>query len=285
MLPNFLVIGAIKSGTTSLYHYLAAHPQVYMSARKEPEFFAAEGTWHLGRDWYEAHFADVADQTAVGEASVIYTMYPLVSGVPERIAKTLCADDRLIYLVRDPIERMRSQYLYTRYPRRPNQTLISETRPVDVALRTNPVYLDCSRYAFQLEQYAPSFSKEQVLVLTSEELRADRSSAMRLAFEFLGVDPEFEDHTSDREYHRASDVWVPRQASRLVNRIPGYSTLNRKLPGGVRRVKSRFARTRRDPSKAEIDDELREELRERLRDDVAALRSWIARPFDGWGIA
>lgn len=285
MLPNFLVIGAMLSGTTSLYHYLSAHPDVFMPGIKELDFFGAERNWHLGTEWYEEQFARATSERAVGEASVNYTMYPLIGGVPERIAKTLGEDLRLIYLVRDPIERMRSQYLYFRYPKKRYDTFERERRPVDVALLQNSFYLDCSRYAFQLERYELFFPKEHVLVLTSEELRTDRRAAMRLAFEFLQVDPDFEDHVSDREYHRTEDVWVPRPAAELVNRVPGYAALNKRLPGGLKRLKSRFARTRRDPGKGEMSERVREELRARLRDDVTGLRTWIRRPFDGWGIA
>src|SRR5204863_2222453 len=85
MLPNFLIIGAQKSGTTSLYRYLQMHPDVFMPRNKEPDFFVAERNWPMGLDWYEAHFAAARDAIAIGEASTTYTMYPHYAGVPERV--------------------------------------------------------------------------------------------------------------------------------------------------------------------------------------------------------
>ena len=109
-LPNFIVIGAMKSGTTSLFHYLQAHPQVFMSPLKEVEFFVEEKNWRRGMDWYRAQFAGASPGAlAIGEASTAYTKYPEYPGVPERIASSL-PDARLIYILRDPIERIRSHY-------------------------------------------------------------------------------------------------------------------------------------------------------------------------------
>src|SRR3954463_6324498 len=86
MLPNFLIIGAMKGGTTSLYHYLRPHPEVFMPVTKELHFFVAEKNLLLGPGWYERRFRGAGDAIAVGEASTDYTKYPLYQGVPERIA-------------------------------------------------------------------------------------------------------------------------------------------------------------------------------------------------------
>ena len=82
MLPNFLVIGAAKAGTTSLYHYLRAHPQIYMSERKELNFFIEKDGWEKGQEWYEKQFERAGDAVAIGEASPNHSKYPLFPGVP-----------------------------------------------------------------------------------------------------------------------------------------------------------------------------------------------------------
>ena len=82
-LPTFLVIGAMKAGTTSLYHYLRDHPQVFMPETKEVNFFNPRRNWHRGMTWYEEQFSAAPPGTvAVGEASTSYTKYPEVDGVP-----------------------------------------------------------------------------------------------------------------------------------------------------------------------------------------------------------
>src|SRR4051812_36073420 len=101
-LPTFLVIGAAKSGTTSLHSYLDLHPRVAMSEPKEPSFFNRED-WEIRRDWYESLFDPAAEVR--GESSTAYTRYPIVRGAPERI-RALVPDAKLVYVVRDPIDRL-----------------------------------------------------------------------------------------------------------------------------------------------------------------------------------
>lgn len=110
MLPNFLIIGARKAGTTSMYYYLQAHPQVYMSPEKELKFFVPEKNWTRGVAWYEQYFDEAGDAIAIGEASPSYTRYPRSRGIPALIAEVL-PKARLIYLVRHPVDRMVSHYL------------------------------------------------------------------------------------------------------------------------------------------------------------------------------
>src|SRR3954451_85173 len=108
-LPNVVVIGGLKCGTTSLHHYLNLHPQIEMSRPKELNFFVAELNWPLGTEWYASHFSR---QAPVGvESSPRYTSRPRFEGVAERIRSVL-GEVRLIYVVRGPIDRMLSHYLH-----------------------------------------------------------------------------------------------------------------------------------------------------------------------------
>jgi hypothetical protein len=197
-LPNFLVIGAMKAGTTSLYHYLKVHPQVFMSPTKELDFFVEELNWARGLDWYKRQFEYAThDRVALGEASTSYTMYPHYQGVPERISKNL-PEVRLIYVVRSPIDRIRSQYQH-------NVITGTERRSIDEAVFENPVYINCSRYAFQIEQYLEYFSRERLLIITSERLDRDRLASTRRIFEFLGVDPGFVPPNLSRDFYRSGE--------------------------------------------------------------------------------
>src|SRR5207244_732601 len=109
VLPNFLMIGSMKAGTTSLYEYLRTHPQVFMSERKELDYFTTGIDRGLDRDWYEGCFERADGARAVGEASTGYTKFPTHRDVAARVA-ALLPDVRLIYMIRNPIERMRSQW-------------------------------------------------------------------------------------------------------------------------------------------------------------------------------
>jgi hypothetical protein len=106
-LPNFLIVGAMKSGTTSLARYLGAHPQAYVAPEKEINFFERGYVWNRGVDWYASRFEGAGDALAVGEASPSYMYWPTAI---ERMASVV-PDARLIALLRDPVERAYSHYL------------------------------------------------------------------------------------------------------------------------------------------------------------------------------
>ena len=101
----------MKSGTSSLRDYLRDHPEVFIPPEEELHYFVEGINWKQGLDWYRARFADAGDAIAVGEKSPTYTMHPEHPGVPERIA-ALLPEVRLIYVVRHPIERIKSHYVH-----------------------------------------------------------------------------------------------------------------------------------------------------------------------------
>jgi hypothetical protein len=285
-LPTFLLIGAMKAGTTSLYHYLNAHPQVVTSRYKAPEFFVEESNWHRGIDWYRRQFPAVGpDILAIGEASNVYTKYPRYRGVPERIAAHL-PDVRLVYAVREPVARIRSHY----------QTRVaegSETAPFAEAVFADPIYLHYSRYALQMEQYLEHFPREQLLVITSEDLRTSRENTMRKVYEFIRVDPNFTSSELDRDFYRTKDravrspIPLPIRKA-LKRRFPAtrrYKELENNTLGRVRRITGRNGGRTGPPEPVIIANEVRERIVAELRPDVCRLREYMGSDFDGWGIA
>jgi len=108
-LPTFVIIGAAKCGTTSLAQQLSQHPEVFMAADKEPNFFIEQLTWSKGLDWYRSLFADAGQAKAVGEASTMYSDFPESAGAAARMAGVI-PDAKLVYVVREPIARMKSLY-------------------------------------------------------------------------------------------------------------------------------------------------------------------------------
>jgi hypothetical protein len=286
-LPTFIVIGAMKAGTTSLYHYLRNHPQIFMPKVKELDFFAAESNWSRGLDWYRQQFSGAVDAPARGEASTLYTKYPQYDGVPERIAGVV-PGVRLVYLVRDPIVRMRSHYQH-------RVALGAETAPPEVALLENPIYLAYSRYAMQLERYLEHFPREQLHVVTSEALRGDRTTAVQGVYEFLQVDPTLAPAALGTEFYRTAHrrsyppaVYAARQF--LKHHVPQAKRAKELVDSVVgRRAGSGPAGSAGGSSPAPSADlisaRLHEQLADLLRDDVARLRPYMAPGFDGWGLA
>ncbi len=282
MLPTFLVIGAMKSGTTSLYRYLQAHPDVYMSEEKELNFFTGGQNWERGVAWYKARFEKAGSATAIGEASTNYTKYPQFPGVPERIAGLL-PDVRLIYIIRNPIERVRSAYLHAVIKG-------NDPRPIEQAIQESPQYVDTSRYAMQIDRYMEYVPREQLLILMTDDLQAKRDQTMQQVFRFIGVEDGWQNPNLDREYHQtAQKARRPRALVTAARRLPGYqavvSASRRRYPALWRRGRELMTRTIVDQDVAEISAEAREQLQEMLRDDVRRLRTYLGEDFHGWSIA
>ena len=280
-LPNVVVIGGLKCGTTSLHHYLNAHPEIEMSRPKELNFFVEELNWGLGVNWYRSHFTGTAPVR--GETSPHYTNRPFFEGVAERMAATLPEEARLIYMVRHPIDRVLSHYLHNLgggYDERPLEEALADERSS---------YVQRSRYAFQLEPYLEAFGTDRVLVITREELARERVETMRRVFAFVGVDPSFRSEDFEREWETGSGK--TKGGFRLMDRavrLPGLRALDRnfdRLPERLRWLVERIVHDpeRGEAPKPELPPALRERLAELFRPEVERLESIVGRPL-GWDL-
>ena len=267
-LPNMIVIGAAKSGTTSLHRYLSSHPEIQMPDVKELRFFQDPRCLERLDDY--SRFFD-AGAPVRGEATPAYTAYPLVPGVPERIREAI-PGAKLIYVVREPAERAIAAYAEARVWEK-------ERRSADEALSDldNPynAYLAESRYATQLERYLALFPREQILVVSQGDLLERRSEILRRVFRFLGVDEEF---TSPR----FEEVANTRQQKRRRNRV-GRMLRSSPLMEVVLRIPKRpralLLRPLRPlmsrPLEVTIDPGVRGRLEDALEGEIGALTAMI----------
>ena len=275
MLPNVIVIGAERCGTTSLHSYLGSHPQVFMSRKKELEFFVAERNWRRGLRWYERQFR--TDAPVRGESSPAYTAYPLFAGVPARLA-ALVPDAKLLYLVRDPVERTISALHLARalgLDHRPPAEAFSD-------LDESP-YVARSRYAAQLEQYLAHFPAQAIAVVDSGELSSRRDETMRRIFRFLDVDESFwspameiERNTARRRRRNVAGRTLWRVGRRL--RVPHMFTIVRRAPGWAGLpLTSPLSPTVLGP-------DLRRRLESALAEDAERFRTLTGMRFDSWSV-
>jgi len=185
-LPNFLVIGAPKAGTTSLHLHLRAHPQVFMPELKEPRFFGYEGEGERlkfpirTREEYEALFAPVTQETAIGEATPHYLVYPHAAA---RI-HALIPGARLIASLRDPVERS-----YSVYQMNLRNKGVNAGVPFRDAIRNDANLRET--YGAMLARYFALFPREQIRVILLEDLDKAPQATMRALYGFLGVDADF----------------------------------------------------------------------------------------------
>lgn len=207
-LPHFLVIGAHKSGTTSLFYYMIQHPQIAKSLRKMIDFF--DGGLNPSVDayantplWYRAHFPftrSLGNRSVTGEASPTYMFSPLAPG---RIF-SLIPSVKLIAILRNPTERAISHYFHERRGHREPlpimEALQEEEKRTEVAWRSNDfkthevIYCSYKRrglYKEQLDRYFQYFSADQFLILSSEDFSHEPANTISKVFDFLGVDPDF----------------------------------------------------------------------------------------------
>lgn len=204
-LPDFLIIGAQRGGTTSLYRYLSGHPDVVAAWRKEVHFF---DRYHgKGLDWYRAHFPSLDDTRVVGEASPSYLFHP---SAPER-ARATVPGAKVIALLRNPVDRAYSHYQMK--VRKGIETLsfaeavarererLAEDDPTGTTWR-HYSYVARGEYAEQLARWLARFPREQLLVLKSEEFFQHPEGVLHQTLSHLGLPawspPGF------RPYHRSS---------------------------------------------------------------------------------
>jgi hypothetical protein len=274
-LPNLIVIGAQKCGTSSLHNYLAVHPQISMSRIKEINFFNDDAKWAYGPEWYARHFEPGEVR---GESSPAYTFLPESMGTAERMHR-LVPDARLIYLVRDPVERIRSNYIHMR-------ALELESRPFgEAATDPDGIYVNHTRYATQLQPFIELFGRERLLIASQEKLFSERADTMRRIFGFLGVDESFESPEFERIWGRSEGKGkvyssLARAAAALQTRGL-FPTLPRNIRWRIQKV------IRADPSAREstavmATDDVSERIAELLGDEVERLRAIAGDRFAEW---
>jgi Sulfotransferase domain len=265
-LPNFVIIGAMRSGSTSLYKYLQVHPEVFMP-RKEIHFF--DRRWDRGLDWYRSRFDGWAGQPAVGEATPTYLAEPVAI---DRMAATI-PGARLVAVIRDPVDRAYSHYWMERARRREPRTfeeaVADELAGVTVDDRSD--YLGMGRYLAQLEAVCVRFPRHQLDVVVFDDLRDRPDATYAELCRFLAIDDGFTPpHLGDRVNRFVA--FRSMRVRGLRRRLPKTLRIGR-IVGKLNAIEGGY------PAMAEA---TRTELRRHFAPDNAALAAWLGRDLPGW---
>ena len=289
-LPDFIVVGAAKAGTTALYWYLADHPQVFMSRVKETNYFAygRDEGGHLlygdpelhhfpirTIDAYERSFEGAGDARAVGEASPIYLECPQSAG---RIRNTI-PGARIICGLRDPVDRAYSDYLMYLRSRGHRLDAARELTPSAAWARPDSHWMQISMYHEALRRYFDMFPAERIYVFLFDDLKADQAALVRDIYRFLGADDGF-----------VPDFGTPHNvggmpASMLLERVLTSDPLRRAIDPWIPKRAADWARrtrTRNLRRAHPLPNELAKELRERFRDDIGKTAELIGRDLSLW---
>jgi hypothetical protein len=284
--PDFYIVGHHKSGTTALYEMLKQHPQIYMPALKEPRFFAPDLSALLGPNgslpstWeeYLALFAEAAPEQRRGEASPSY----LRSGVAARLIARARPDARIIAILREPSDFVRSLHLHLLkegVEREPDLRTAVAHEAIDRDGRRVLRYSDHVRYVEQLRRFHAAFPREQVMVLIYDDFRADNVGTVRSVLRFLEVDDDFTATAVDvnpsvrvrsqRMRRAVGAVAAGRGPGRALRRLTPSASARRRLRALARRLV--YARP------APVDAGVLGELRRRFKGEVVALSDYLHR--------
>ena len=309
-LPNFFIVGAMKSGTTSLYEYLCQHPEIFMSPVKEPSYFVWAGMddqnklymlnkrhekvgthyWQAirTRKQYEHLFRKARNETAIGEASTWYLPAPYV---PERIYHE-APDAKIIAVLRDPVARAYSAYTYqVSYDLEPSSTFRGAIEDELSGHRDDWLYgwryLYCGMYADQIERYLDVFGANNVLLLRFEELKHHPRVILKRIFRFLDIkdDYDFEDIAPRNPTISPNKGWAKSVISILINQNVLKDELKRFVPITARhKIKSRILEIvkrggAKPPAISEADADF---LRQAFRGQISKLEAITGWDLDEW---
>lgn len=291
-LPNFLIIGAAKGGTTSLYHYLDQHPQIYMSPVKEPRFFALEGeelnfqnpdkainqTSITSLSEYYKLFGDVTDETAVGEASPLY-LYS--SKAVERIAHYV-PDAKLIAVLRNPVDRAYSCYkhLIALEPFSFADALKEEENRIQKNWAHLWHYQRAGYYYEQLKRYFERFDKAQIRVYLFDNLKNRPLEVVQDTLSFLEVDPSF---VPDLAYKNVSNNPKVKFLQNILNgKNSVRSSLKQVLPSPLRTSAASRIRSWNSKDFPPIEHDVRARLTEGYKEDILNLQQLIGQDLSHW---
>lgn len=243
---------------------------------KEMSYFWRDD-WRDRRGWYESHF-EVAEPVR-GEATPAYSQFSYHPNVPRRISE-LVPDVRLIYLVRDPVERILSHWVQLRADGDPTPF----ARYMEQYDRADNRIVCPSRYYTQIKQYLSYFSPDQLCVVDQHDLRANRREALKRVFRFVGVDEGFDSPALSVERNTRSDKYGPRRITMSLWDSPVHSAMG-VFPVSVRRrLNRRMERLFNAPIRETpvLDPAMRQRLEDHLRPEMEALREFTGQSFATW---
>ena len=295
-LPNFLIIGAAKSGTTALHSYLRQHPDVYMPEKKELSYFShsitapAINKLYLEEEIksleeYICYFSDATTEKAIGEASPMYLYFEIAS---VRI-NSLIPDCKIIAILRNPIERAYSAYLHAvRDWREPAkdfyEALDLEKNRINEGWSILYHYVNAGLYSHQLERYYEIFPSEKILVLLYDDLLSDPKMVFNDIFSFLGVDQNFFPDTAhhpnvsgkikSQNFHSFMErFFIYDNPIKAISRIIIPKKIRQTAMSSLRSI---------NMEKQKIPDEFRQFLRPKFLNEINSLQQILGRDLSEW---
>lgn len=311
ILPTFIVVGANKGGTTSIYHYLKQHKQVYLSPIKEPHFFSQDIDINLFKkefahnklqdiekyvsgdmkeeyhaafirdiEQYKKLFSRVQDQKAIGELSTSY----LYSKVAAKEIKTLLPDCKIIICLRNPFERAYSHYRMNLWTGNSNEfdfykALIEDFNHTPKVWGNAHLYTEIGLYYEQVKRYLDVFGKENVKIIFTEDMKKNAPQVIKELYEFIGVDSSFIPDTSTRY----NEVFTPKykNITWFLNKSGIRPLMKRLSPQFLKNIVVKvFYKGKGE--KGEIPENAKQFMKEKFSDDISKLSLLLNKDLSNW---
>lgn len=296
-LPNFLIVGTAKCGTTSVHRYLKQHPQIYMSAHKEPMFMVSEvyeklskndPRYHISEEHtvfafnnYENLFKDVKDEIAIGEASTPY-LYHYQHSIPK--IKKLLGDVKIIIFLRNPVDRAYSAYKHFVKETSDKDSFEQFLDKEEDRVRENWDILTFPKglgfYYRQVKAFQDNFSRVKVYLL--DDLHAHPNETLEDIYNFLEVDPSYKSDTNT-EYNKSNIT-----GNRLLGSILSGDNILKDIARPVLRTllpeggTARLTEYLRNKNKKKMKPGTRKHLIELFREDILKLQELLGRDLSKW---
>lgn len=299
-LPDFLIIGSPKCGTTSLHYYLDDHPEIFMPKQKELHYFTAEKLLSLNNgsgdksvnqfhvkdfEKYQKHFSKSTSQSRIlGEVSPSYINYPEI--IPT-IKKKLGTNIKIVIILRDPIERAFSNYLHLVREKREElsfyDALNTEEQRKEKGYSDFWYYKWNSLYACKVKKYFKAF--DQVYVMTNEDLQNQTLKSIQNLYQFLGVESRYEPKNLLKKYNPGGlyDDNILTQLIFRQSKLRNFIKQNIPITAGMKNIKQKLLKTYEKP-KPKIDLKAENLLIEYFKNDIKQLKNEVDLDFQYWNV-
>lgn len=277
MMRFCIILGAMKAGTTSLFNYLAQHPEIAPCKEKEPSFFSHH--YKKGLNWYLSLWkGENTENKILLEASTNYTKFPSFPKSSGNIADFSNKHDvsiKFIYVMRNPIKRIESQYTYA-YARWTDQ-------PLEDRIHPDGHLVNVSRYAQQLDRYYDNFEPGCFLLLDFDDLANDPRTLLCEICQFIGVDADFQFSNIGDVHNKSKGSIITRPVERLYKKYPLLESFSNLFPKSFKRFLSTILLRQRIAGKFKLTDIQKQRVNEALNDDMARLQKQYGIDVKKWG--